>query len=82
MEMHGLLSTSNQLVADEVHVETDQPLVWVTSQIGEGEHLTRLLTCCRALCYIQSSSYVCHVALQVCLFLLIQVTLFSQILQP
>ncbi|KAK9840257.1 hypothetical protein WJX74_006304 [Apatococcus lobatus] len=35
MEMHGLLSTSNRLVAEEVQVETDQQLVWVTSRVGE-----------------------------------------------
>lgn len=38
MEMHGLLSTSNRLVSDEVHVATDQQLVWVTSHSSQGEH--------------------------------------------
>ena len=31
MEMHGLISTSNILTADEVQVKTDQELVWVTA---------------------------------------------------
>jgi thiamine pyrophosphokinase len=31
MSMGGLISTSNEIIADEVHIETDKPLVWSTS---------------------------------------------------
>ena len=37
MEMHGLISTSNILESDEIHVDTDQELIWMTAQKGEGE---------------------------------------------
>lgn len=36
MRFRGLISTSNEVSAEEVHVDADEELVWVTEYKEEG----------------------------------------------